>query len=68
MGVVVLLEMQVKPDAVDDVKTFMKDNLADTRNYAGYEGLDVYDNIDRTGDMPVYEGWDFPPQYETYLG
>ena len=38
MSVVVLLEMQIKPEAVNDVKAFMKDNLADTRGYDGCQG------------------------------
>ena len=67
MSVVVLLEMQIKPEAVNEVKAFMKDNLADTRAYAGCQGLDVYDNMDETGNLVVYERWDSRPQYEKYL-
>jgi len=67
MGVVVLLEIQVKPEAVNDVKGFMKDNLPDTRSYAGCQGLDVYDNLDETGNIVVYERWDSREQYEKYL-
>ena len=41
MGVVVLLELQVKPEAVNDVKGMLKENLPDTRAYDGCQGLDV---------------------------
>ena len=67
MGVVVLLEMQIKPEAVDEVKAFMKENLPDTRAYEGCQGLDVYDNMDETGNLVVYERWDSRPHYEKYL-
>ena len=67
MGVAVLLEMHIKPDCIDDVKAFMKDNLDDTRSYEGCQGLDVYDNMDETGNLVIYERWDSRPQYEKYL-
>ena len=67
MGVVVLLEMQIKPGCVNEVKAFMNDNLADTRAYEGCQGLDVYDNMDETGNLVVYERWDSRPHYEKYL-
>ncbi len=67
MSVVVFLEMQIKPEAVNDVKAFLKDNLADTRAYAGCQGLDVYDNLDETGNLVIYERWDSRAQYEKYL-
>jgi quinol monooxygenase YgiN len=67
MSVVVFLEMQIKPEAVNDVKAFMKDNLADTRAYAGCQGLDVYDNLDETGNLVIYERWDSRAHYEKYL-
>ena len=35
MSVVVLLEMQVKPEAVKEVKAQLKQLLPDTRAYAG---------------------------------
>ena len=67
MSVVLLLGLQVKPEAVNDVKAFMKENLPDTRGYDGCQGLDVYDNMDETGNLVIYERWDSRPQYEKYL-
>ena len=67
MSVVVFLELQVKPEAVNDVKEMLKENLPDTRAYDGCQGLDVYDNMDETGDLVIYERWDSRPQYEKYL-
>ena len=67
MSVMVLLEMQIKPESVNEVKAFMKDNLADTRGYEGCQGLTVYDNMDETGNLVISERWDSRPQYEKYL-
>ena len=67
MSVVVFLELQVKPEAVNDVKGMLKENLPDTRAYDGCQGLDVYDNMDETGNLVIYERWDSRPQYEKYL-
>ncbi len=67
MSVVVLLELKVKPEAVNDVKGMLKENLPDTRGYDGCQGLDVYDNMDETGNLVIYERWDSRPKYEKYL-
>ena len=39
MSVVVLLEIQVKPEALDEMKAFLKKNLPDTCAYDGCQGL-----------------------------
>ena len=67
MGVAVLLEMHIKPECVEEVKAFMKDNLNDTRTYEGCQGLDVFDNMDETGNLVIYERWDSRPHYEKYF-
>ena len=67
MSVVVLLELKVKPEAVNDVKGILIENLPDTRGHDGCQGLDVYDNMDETGNLVIYERWDSRPQYEKYL-
>jgi hypothetical protein len=51
MSVVVLLEIQVKPEALDEMKAFLKKNLPDTRAYDGCQGLDVYGNLEDTGEF-----------------
>ena len=67
MSCVVLLEIQVKPEKVNDVKAMLKANLPDTRSYAGCQGIDVYDNLDDKGNMVAYERWDSPAHYQKYL-
>ena len=67
MSVVVLLEMQVKPEAMKEVKAFLKENLPDTRAYAGCQGLDIYGNLEDSGNLVFYERWDSRDHYQKYL-
>ncbi|MBI3248894.1 MAG: antibiotic biosynthesis monooxygenase [Deltaproteobacteria bacterium] len=67
MSVVVLLEMQVKPEAVNEVKAALKDILPDTRAYAGCQGIDIYGNLDNGGNLVFYERWDSRDHYQKYL-
>ncbi|MGE4092754.1 MAG: putative quinol monooxygenase [Candidatus Binatia bacterium] len=67
MSVVVLLEIQVKPEAVNEVKGFLKQVLPDTRAYAGCQGIDIYSNADEPGNMVFYERWDSRDHYQRYL-
>lgn len=39
---VVMLEIQIKPECVDEVKALLKEALPDTRAYAGCQGIDIY--------------------------
>ena len=64
---VVILDMQVKPEAVDGVKASFKDLLPDTRAYDGCQGLDVYEDLDQSGHLVLYERWDSKEHYQRYL-
>ena len=67
MSVMVLLEMQVKPEAVNEVKGLLKKLLPDTRAYAGCQGIDIYGNLDDAGNLVFYERWDTREHYQKYL-
>ena len=67
MSVVVLLELQVKPEAVNEVKTFLQQVLPDTRSYAGCQGIDIYGNADDPSNLVFYERWDSRDHYQKYL-
>jgi quinol monooxygenase YgiN len=64
MSVVVLLEIQGKPEALDEMKAFWKKNLPDTHAYDGCQGVDIYGNLDDTGNLGLYECWDSRQHYE----
>jgi quinol monooxygenase YgiN len=67
MSTVVLLEMQVKPEAVNEVKAMLKQLLPETRAYTGCQGLDIYSNLDDGGNLVFYERWDSRDHYQKYL-
>ena len=67
MSVVVLLEIQVKPEAIDEMKAFLQRILPDTRAYDGCQGIDIYGNLDDTGNLVFYERWDSRQHYEKYF-
>jgi len=67
MSTMVLLEIQVKPESVNDVKSMLKAILPDTRAYAGCQGIDIYGNLDDGGNLVFYERWESRDHYQKYL-
>ncbi len=67
MSVMVLLELQVKPEAADQVKAGFKSILPDTRSYAGCLGVEVTCNQDDTGNIVLVERWQSREHYQKYL-
>ena len=67
MSVMVLLEMQVKPEAVNELKALFKQLMPDTRAYAGCQGIDIYGNLDDGGNLVFYERWESRDHYQRYL-
>jgi quinol monooxygenase YgiN len=67
MSVIVLVEMQVKPEAVNELKALLKQTLPDTRAYAGCQGIDIYGNVDDTGNLVFYERWETRDHYQRYV-
>lgn len=67
MSCMVLLEMQVKPECVSEMKALLKTILPDTRAFAGCRLMELYGNLDDAGDMVFHEHWDSRAHYERYL-
>ena len=67
MSVLVMLEIQVKPEHVSNMKSFLAEVLPDTRAYDGCQGIDVYSNTEDSGNMVAIEHWDSRAHYEKYL-
>ena len=67
MSVLVLLEVQVKPESIADMKSYMADILPDTRAYDGCQKLDMYFNTEDTGNIVLVEYWDSRVHYEKYV-
>ncbi len=67
MSVLVLLEMNVKPENVEDIRNFFRDKLHHTRGFDGCNGLTVHRNQDDPNTMVAVEDWDSRQHYEKYL-
>jgi len=67
MSILILLEAQVKPENIANVKSYMAEILPDTRTYDGCQKIDVYFNTEHTSSMVVVEYWDSRGHYEKYL-
>lgn len=66
MSVLVLVEAQVKPEDISDMKSYMAEILPDTRAYDGCQRIDLYFNTEDTGGMVLVEHWDSRAHYEKY--
>ena len=67
MSVFVLLEGQVQPDKIEDMKASLVKILPDTRSYNGCQRIDVLFNTDDPGNLVMVEQWESRGHYEKYL-
>ena len=68
MTTTVLLELQVKLEAVDEMIWYLKAILIDTRKYDGFQSIEVQQNQDDASNLVLVEKWDSRQHYEKYLG
>ena len=66
MSVLALLEGQVKPDKIEDMKSYMAQLMPDTRNYDGCQGADMFFNVDDPGNVVIVEQWESRGHHERY--
>ena len=66
MSVLALFELQVKPEDISDMKSYIAEILPDSRAYDGCQRIDVYFNTEDTGNMVVFEHWDSRAHHEKY--
>ena len=64
MACTVILEIQLKADAIDTAKGAFKEILPDTRAYDGCQGVEVTENQDKAGNIVLVEKWDSREKYE----
>jgi len=67
MSTVALVELHVKPEAVEGVKAGLKKLLVETRAYAGCQSIDVYNDLDDKGTLVLYEKWDSRNHHQKYM-
>ena len=63
----VILEFKAKEDAVESIRSYLREILPDTRSYDGCVGLNITQNLDDPTSFAVVEQWDTRKHYENYL-
>jgi quinol monooxygenase YgiN len=66
MSVYVVIDMQVKPEALEQVKAGLKAALPDTRAYDGCQGVDCYANTEDPNNLIGIDVWESQQHYEKY--
>ena len=63
----VLLEFDLKPDAIDTFKALLVKHLPDARTFAGNEYAQVIENQGTPGNIVIIEIWQTRQHFEKYL-
>ncbi len=67
MTVRVLLEVDAKPGAGDELVAFFRSILTDTRGFDGCRSVDTLRNGDDADNVVLVEVWESRAHYEKYL-
>ena len=67
MSVLVLLEINVKPENTGDLTNFLRDELHHTRGFEGCNGITFHRNQDDPNTVVAVEAWNSRQHYEKYL-
>jgi quinol monooxygenase YgiN len=67
MPVTVILELRIKPEAVDDVLTGLAGDLPDTRAYKGNVSVDVVRDQADPCHVTLIERWEERADQEAYI-
>jgi quinol monooxygenase YgiN len=67
MSITVVIELQVQPDKVEELKGTMKAIAPDARAYDGCQGVTVHQDQDNPNTLLLLETWASRPHHEKYL-
>lgn len=67
MSVNVVLEVQAKPECIDELNLTLIKILPDTRSFDGCLNVKVTVNQDDPLNIVIFETWESRQHYETYL-
>jgi quinol monooxygenase YgiN len=66
MSVQTLVEVNVKPESVNEFKSFLKDAFPDTRAFKGCLGIELQINQDEPTNMIAVEEWETREDHQKY--
>lgn len=67
MNTIVLLELQVTPESMEEMKSYLRAALPDTRAYEGCRSCDVYDELEDSPNLLIHQLWDSREHHEKYV-
>lgn len=67
MSINVVLELNAKPEKINELKSTLEAILPDTRAYNGCSGISVTINQDDPLNVILIEAWESRALYETYF-
>ena len=68
MSVLALLEVKVKPESLDELKSILKEIFPDTRVYDGNHGITAYGNQEDGANLVLVQRWESADHHRRYLG
>ena len=66
MSIGIIVEARLKPETLEEAKQFFIDNLPDTRNFDGNQGISMNLDEDDPTLMFLIEKWESKAHYEKY--
>ena len=67
MSIVVFVNFTAKNDSIDELKSYFKKILPDTRSYEGCEGVDLYENSESTTKFTIQAKWSSKEAQQKYM-
>ena len=66
MSILVMREVQIHSDKIADMKSYLAQIVPETRSYNGCQGIDIYFNIDNSGNMIALQQWKSRSHFDKY--
>ncbi len=67
VSVTVMMDLSVKPERLDELKTALSGLLPDTRAYDGCEGIRINQDLDDPNHVVFIENWASKQHFEKYF-
>lgn len=66
MGTIVIVQANIKPELMEDIKLYLAEILPETRKFDGCRHIDVYFDSDEPYKMVMIEEWESRDHYKKY--
>ena len=67
MTVIVLVNLNVKEESIDELKTYFKEILPDTRSFEGCQEVQLYQNKESPTKMTIHSKWTSDEAQKKYM-